>query len=153
MKQSVRIKLSSILFFSAIISINSVAWPSEPKKNFFLLKTTTKSIAEVVIATKTFAKTRKWVYLGDYKVKKGEVILVKFCVKAAGKIAWKAGLKVSAMLPCGNMGVYKNKKGKTEISLLNPTYMNALYPNPNMVKAAEILAPMYEELMTSITEK
>ncbi len=117
----------------------------------FIVKQTTRSVNDVVTAVKAFAKQKKWVYLGDFKVKKGQVVLVKFCVRAAGKKAWKAGLKVSAFLPCGNMGVYK-KDGKTEISLLNPDYMTRLYPNPNLKEAVAILAPMYKEMMQAITK-
>ncbi len=115
----------------------------------FIVKQTTRSVSDVVNAVKTFAKQKKWVYLGDFKVKKGQVVLVKFCVRAAGKVAWKAGLKVSAMLPCGNMGIY-SKDGRTEISLLNPDYMTRLYPDPHLKQAVAILVPMYKEMMDTI---
>ncbi len=47
------------------------------------------------------------------------------------------------------MGVYKNN-GKTEISLLNPKYMNILYPNADLKAAADVVAPLYKELMDTL---
>lgn len=108
-------------------------------------------MTEVVSTLKSYAKEKKWIYLGDFKVKKGQVILVKFCIKSVGKTVFKAGLKVSAMLPCGNVGVYQ-KNGKTEISLLNPNYMHTLYPDPNLKAAADLLMPIYVEMMATIVK-
>ncbi|MFV1982729.1 MAG: DUF302 domain-containing protein, partial [Thiohalomonadales bacterium] len=117
----------------------------------FLIKSSSKSMTEVVESVKSYVQEKKWVYLGDFKVKKGQVYLVKFCVKAAGKLAWKAGLKVSAMLPCGNIGIYQNK-GKTEVSMLTPYYMTSLYPNDNLKAAADLLMPMYKDLLTTVVK-
>lgn len=108
-------------------------------------------MAEVVDSVKSFVNKKHWIYLGDFKVKNGQVILVKFCVKSAGRLAWKAGLKVSAMLPCGNMGVYR-KNGLTEISLLKPNYMTVLYPDSNLQSAANLLTPLYKKMMSTIVK-
>jgi len=143
--------LALVMSTSLSFVYSSSSWASEASESIFMLKSTERSMAEVVTAVKTFAKHKGWIYLGDFKVKKGQVILVKFCVKAAGKKAWKAGLKVSAMLPCGNMGIYQ-KNGKTEISILNPDYMNTLYPNPNLKAAGELLLPQYHEMLEAITK-
>ena len=132
-----------------LFSINNSVMAAAASKDLFMISTTSKSMDEVVSAVKSHVKKKKWVYLGDFKVKKGQVILVKFCIKTAEKIAWKAGLKVSAMLPCGNMGIYQ-KNGKTEISLLNPSYMNTLYPNANLKAAGELLIPLYKEMTTEV---
>jgi len=138
-----------LIVILGILFGNNTAWSSDLPKNLFMINTTNKSMGEVVTAVKSFVKVKKWVYLGDFKVKKGKVILIKFCVKAAGKKAWKVGLHVSAMLPCGNMGVYQ-RDGKTEISLLNPNYMTTLYPNENLKQAVNLLLPLYKEMMVDI---
>ncbi len=151
MKKTGKHILAVVASLAITILAGNTAWSDESSNDIFILKTTSRSMTEVVSAVKSFAKKQKWVYLGDFKIKKGKVILVKFCVKAAGKKAWGAGLKVSAMLPCGSMGVYQ-KEGKTEISLLNPTYMNILYPNPNLKAAADLLAPLYKEMMETIVK-
>jgi len=143
-----RFKLVMIV---GILFVNNIAWSNDLPKNLFMINTTNKSMSDVVTAVKDFANVKKWVYLGDFKVKKGKVILIKFCVKAAGKKAWKAGLHVSALLPCGNMGVYQ-RDGKTEISLLNPNYMTTLYPNENLKQAVNLLLPLYKEMMITIVK-
>jgi len=141
----------TIVILTLLVSLFSykTAFAVVTPEDVFLLKTTTNSMTDVVKSIKLYVQKKNWVYLGDFKVKKGKVILVKFCIKAAGKKAWKAGLKVSAMLPCGNMGVYQ-KNGKTEISLLNPYYMTSLYPDPNLTAAADLLMPMYKDMMETI---
>ncbi len=143
--------LSIITAFTITLFTSSVAWSAESPDDIFMLKTTSNSISDVVKSVKAFAEKKHWIYLGDYKVKKGQVVLIKFCVKAAGKKAWKAGLKVSALLPCGSMGVYK-KAGKTEISLLDPIFMTTLYPNPNLKEAADLLKPLYIEMLDTISK-
>ena len=140
--------LSSLLM---VLLVHNTAWPSKVNKEIFLLKTSPKSMTQIVDSVKSFVKKEHWVYLGDFKVKNDEVVLVKFCVKSAGKLAWKAGLKVSAMLPCGNMGVYR-KNGMTEVSLLNPNYMTVLYPNSNLQSAADLLTPLYKRMMSAIVK-
>ncbi len=151
MKFSNKYILSIITAFTITLFTSSTAWSAESADDIFMLKTTSNSISDVVKSVKAFAEEKKWIYLGDYKVKKGQVVLIKFCVKAAGKIAWKAGLKVSALLPCGSMGVYK-KGDKTEISLLHPKFMNKLYPNASLREAADLLVPHYKELMETISK-
>ncbi len=141
--------ISTIASIALLILFTSTAWAGQPEDDIFIVKTTSLSMDEVVTAVKAFSKKKKWVFLAADKVKKGEVILVKFCVKAAGKLAFKAGYKVSALFPCGSMGVYKNN-GKTEISLLNPKYMNILYPNPNLKAAGDLVAPLFKELMDTL---
>ncbi len=148
-----KIKWKNILAFTSLVSITLVtanfAWSDSSSNDIFIIKTTSKSMTDVVSSIKKYSKEKKWVYLGDNKVKKGTVILVKICIKQAGKIAFKAGLKISALVPCGNVGVYK--KGKlTEISLLNPQYMNILYPDPNLKAAADIAEPLFREMMKTI---
>ncbi len=44
---------------------------------------------------------------------------------------WDVGLDLSALLPCGNLSVYQ-KNGRTEISMLDPRYMQVLYPHPQV---------------------
>jgi hypothetical protein len=133
----------------SFINYNTAVAATIAPEDVFLIKSSSKSMDDVVSSVKKYIKEKKWVYIGNFKVKKGQVILVKFCVKAAGKLAWKAGLKVSAMLPCGNLGVYQNK-GKTEVSLLSPYYMTSLYPNDNLTAAADLLMPMYKEMLSTI---
>lgn len=140
----------SLMASVAITTLTTgLAWSGEKANDIFVIKTTSLSMDEVVDKVKAFSKKKKWVFLGADKVKKGEVILVKFCIKEAGKLAFKAGYKVSALLPCGSMGVYKNK-GKTEISLLNPKYMTMLYPDPNLQAAVDVVTPLLNELMDTL---
>jgi hypothetical protein len=90
--------------------------------NLFIVRSTTQTPDAVVEAMKKYSEQKKWQYIGASKVKGGQVTLVKICTPEVGRQIWPVGLKLSAMLPCGNLGVYENN-GKTEISLLHPRYM------------------------------
>lgn len=117
--------------------------------DIFMIKTTTKSPEAIVAAIKDYAQTMKWQYLSDNKVKKGEVTLVKICIPEVGRIIWPVGLQLSAMLPCGNIGIYETDSG-TEISVLHPRYLNILYPDPEVARAGEVGAPLLTEMLDSV---
>lgn len=110
--------------------------------DLFLLRSTDKSPDAVVEAIQAYAEARKWPYLGADKVKQGQVTLVKICIPEVGQQLWPVGLHISAMLPCGNLGVYRKEDGKTGISLLHPRYMQLLYPDPAVAKASATAEPL-----------
>jgi len=124
------------------------AWAGEPN-DMFIVRSSQKAPDEVVAQIERYAKDKKWIYLGSNKVKKGQVRLVKICIRAAGKELWKAGLHVSAMVPCGNLGIYEEKE-VTQISLLHPRFMHMIYPDPNVKKAVEISSPLLINMMDEI---
>lgn len=120
-----------------------------PGPDMVLVRSTTKTTDEVVDAIKNYAEGKKWLYLGVDKVKQGEVMLVKVCMPQVGQMLWPVGLHLSAMLPCGNVGVYVNK-GKTEISMLHPHYMQMLYPHPEVEKATNASAPLLLGMLDAV---
>jgi Domain of unknown function DUF302 len=122
-----------------------------PGPDMVLVRPTTKSADQVADAVKTYADGKKWVYLGANKVKKGEVTLVKVCIPAVGQMIWDVGLELSALLPCGNLGVYQ-KSGRTEISMLDPRYMQLLYPNPQVEKASAMAATQLTEMLDAVAK-
>ena len=127
---------------------------SSPAENdLILVRSTEKSPGAAVEAIKAYVENRKWVYLGANKVKpaQGEVIFVKVCVPEVAKLIFPLGLKFSAMLPCGNLGIYQNG-GKTEISMLHPRYMQVLVPNPEIEKASAVAAPLLSEMLEAVVK-
>ena len=123
---------------------------AEPDE-MFLTRSTAKTPEVVVDAVKAYAEAKKWQYLGANKVKQGEVTLVKICIPEVGKQIWPVGLHLSAMLPCGNLGVYQ-KGGSTEISLLHPRYMQVLYPHPAIEKASATAQPLLTEMLDVVAK-
>lgn len=121
--------------------------------DLILVRPTEKSPEVVVEAIKTYAKGKKWVYMGANKVKppQGEITFVKVCVPEVSKLIWPLGLQLSAMLPCGNFGVYQNQ-GKTEISMLHPRYMQVLYPHPEVEKASTLATPLLTEMLEAVAK-
>ena len=119
--------------------------------DIFILRSTTKTPDAVVDAVKKYSEQQKWQYLGANKVKQGQVTLVKVCIPEVGRQIWPVGLKLSAMLPCGNLGVYQND-GTTEISLLHPRYMQVLYPHPAVEKAAAIAERLLAEMLDTVAK-
>jgi hypothetical protein len=121
--------------------------------DLILVRSTEKSPEAVVESIKTYAEGKKWAYLGASKVKppQGEIIFVKVCVPEVGKLIWPLGLKFSAMLPCGNLGIYQNL-GKTEISMLHPRYMQVLFPDPEFEKASAVAVPLLTDMLEAVAK-
>lgn len=133
---------------SAMACVAAAQTPA-PGADMILVRPTSKSTAAVVEAIKSYAEQKKWQYLGASKVKLGEVTLVKVCIPEVGKVLWPVGLQVSAMLPCGNIGVYE-QHGKTEISMLHPAYMQLIYPRPEVEKAVQLATPLLTDMLEAV---
>jgi hypothetical protein len=113
-----------------------------------LVRHTSNTPDQAVEAIKAYAEANKWVYLGSNKVKQGEVTFVKVCIPAVGAIMWGIGLEMSALLPCGNVAVYR-KGGLTEISMLDPRYMSVLVPHPEAARASAMAGPLLTQMLDS----
>lgn len=141
-----------ILFALSILLLGlPTAAGAADRDDIFIIRTTAKPPAEAVAAIEAYAQEKKWIYLGANKVKKGQVTLVKVCIPEVGQMVWPLGLQLSALLPCGNLGVYE-KDGATAISALHPRYMNALYPDPALEQAGAVAAPLLTEMLDAVAK-
>jgi uncharacterized protein (DUF302 family) len=139
-------------FLACCVLLASLPHPTyAASDDMFLIRSTSKTPEGVVQAVKAYAEAKNWQYLGANKVKKGQVTLVKICIPEVGQQIWPVGLQLSAMLPCGNLGVYQ-KEGKTEISLLHARYMQVLYPHPAIEKASATAQPLLTEMLDAISK-
>lgn len=145
-----KMRYRALAVVAGILAFTVGAAASDPN-DIFILRTTSKTPGEVVAAIKLFSEQRKWQYLGESKVKNGEVTLVKFCIPAIGQLIWPAGLQLSALLPCGNVGIYE-KGLDTEISVLHPRYMNKLYPSAAMERASAATQPLLIEMLDAVAK-
>jgi hypothetical protein len=129
------------------------AQPATPGPDMILIRASAKSPTDVVDAIKAYTEAKKWVYLGAYaiKPKQGDVTMVKVCIPQVGGLLWPLGLQLSALVPCGNFGVYLNK-GKTEVSMLHPSYMQILYPHPEVEKAVGVAIPLLTEMLDAVVK-
>lgn len=141
------LQLTKTLMLSAVLllGVNVAAQASKPS-DLFTIRASAKTPDAVVEGIKTYVEAHKWQYIGATKVKKGEITLVKVCIPEVGKIVWPQGLYLSALLPCGNLGIY-TKAGKTEVSMLNPRYMHVLVPTPEMEKASKVAEPLLNAML------
>jgi hypothetical protein len=135
----------------AILLALTALGKAEDPNTIFIVRTTSKTADAIVAAIKSHSEEKKWEYLGESKVKKGEVTLVKICIPAVGQLIWPIGLQLSAMLPCGNVGIYQ-KGTATEISVLHPRYMHALYPHPSTERASAIAQPLLIEMLDAVSK-
>jgi hypothetical protein len=135
----------------ALTPLLSIAQQPAPGAGMFVVKQTDKSREAAVDAVKSYSEKMKWQYMGADKVKNGQVTLVKVCIPDVGKLLWPLGLQVSAMLPCGNLGIYTSKD-KTEISMLHPSYMQLLYPNAEVEKAVVVATPLLLQMLDDVSK-
>jgi len=148
------VKMIASAFFALFASFGAPlpsSGQSTGTTDLFIVRSTTRSPDAVVEAVKQYSEQKKWQYLGANKVKQGQITLVKVCIPEVGRQIWPVGLKLSAMLPCGNLGVYQND-GTTEISLLHPRYMQVLYPHPAVEKAAAIAERLLAEMLDQVAK-
>jgi len=124
---------------------------TQAAEDMIIVRSSTKSPDEIVDAIKAYAGEKHWAYMGATKVKpvQGEVTFVKVCIPEVGTLIWPLGLRLSALLPCGNFGVYRNGD-KTEISMLDPHYMQILYPHPDVEKASALVSPLFNGMLESV---
>jgi hypothetical protein len=135
----------------AALSISAAAQAPAPGPDMIVVRPTAKAPEEVVGAIKAYAEGKKWLYMGATKAKQGQVTMVKVCIPQVGKLLWPLGLHLSALLPCGNVGVYQ-KQGKTEISMLHPAYMQVLYPDATVAKAVGIATPLLMGMLEDVAK-
>jgi hypothetical protein len=135
--------------FIALLALVGTA-KAEPN-DIFIMRTTAKAPDAIVEAIKSHSEQKKWLYLGENKVKNNEVSFVKLCMPEVAQHLWPVGLQLSALLPCGNVGIYK-KGVETEISVLHPRYMHVLYPHPATERASGIAHPLLIEMLDAVTK-
>jgi len=140
-RTAIILALSTTLF----LGVGAVVQAAEPT-SLFVIRATAKTPEAIADAIKNYSETNKWQYLGATKVKNGEVTLVKVCIPEIGKLVWPQGAHLSALLPCGNIGIYQ-KAGKTEVSMLSARYMHVLVPTPEMEKASAAAEPLLNAML------
>lgn len=139
-----------IAILATFLMMVSCARAADPD-GIFMVRTTSKTPDAVVAAVKTYSEEQKWKFLSVSKVKQDQVTLVKICIPEVGKLVWPVGLRASALLPCGNMGIYSNG-ATTEISVLHPRYMHMLYPDPALEQAGVVAEPLLREMLDAVTK-
>ena len=141
------LKTTNVLVIAAalFLGVSLVAQAAEPS-SLFVIRDSAKTPEAIAGGIKTYAEAHKWQFLGASKVKNGEVTLVKVCIPEVGKVVWPQGLYLSALLPCGNIGIY-TKAGKTEVSMLNARYMHVLVPTAEMEKASKVAEPLLNAML------
>ena len=122
-----------------------------PGPDMVIIRSTTKIPDQVVDAIRSYSEQKKWMYMGANKAKQGEVTMVKVCIPQVSQLLWPVGLHMSALLPCGNVGVYQSK-GQTQISMLHPRYMHVLYPHPEVEKAVAVATPLLTEMLEAVAK-
>jgi hypothetical protein len=143
-------RLKAIVPCAILLALTAVAQAGNPN-DIFIVRATSKTPDATVAAIKSYSEQKKWQYVGDSKVKNGEVRLVKICLPEVGNLIWPVGLQLSALLPCGNVGIYQ-KGGVTEISVLHPRYLHVLYPHPATDAASAVAEPLLTEMLDAVTK-
>ncbi len=143
-------RLNAIVPCAILLALTAVAQAGDPN-DIFIVRATSKTPDATVAAIKSYSEQKKWQYVGDSKVKNGEVRLVKICLPEVGNLIWPVGLQLSALLPCGNVGIYQ-KGGVTEISVLHPRYLHVLYPRPATDAASAVAEPLLTEMLDAVTK-
>jgi hypothetical protein len=136
--------------WAILLVLSNTAQAADPNE-IFMIRTTSKTPDAVSAAIKAYSEQHKWQYFGENKANKGQVRFVKICIPEVGQLIWPVGLQLSALLPCGNVGIYQKGTG-TEISVLHPRYMYTLYPHAATERASAVAQPLLTEMLDKITQ-
>lgn len=136
--------------FLCTVGLTAPGHATENPDGMFIVTSTPKTADAAVAAIKSYAADKKWLYLAEFKVKNGEMTLVKLCVPSVAKGIWAAGLHVGAMGPCGNLGIYQ-ENGATRISMLHPKFMYALEPKPTLKQVGDELYPLFTAMLDHVS--
>lgn len=131
-------------------ALAACATPSPTADSVFVSRTSSKSPAELHEAIRKYAGERKWLYIGENKLKGGEVTQVRLCIADAAKDIWTVGMHMAAMMPCGHFGIYR-EGGTAKVTMLHPRYMTRLDPHPIVQKLADDVAGPFTAMLDDIS--
>lgn len=120
-------RVAGIFVMAAIAALAGCATPTA-REGMFVTRASAKTPADVHQAIRQYVAQKEWLYIGDNKLKNGEVTQVRFCDRKAATDIWKAGMHVAAMLPCGQLSIYQ-EGGTTKVTMLHPRYLALLDPD------------------------
>ncbi len=124
---------------------------AQPESNpMFVTRSSAKSPAQLHQSIRDYAAQRKWLYIGDNKLKNGEVTQVRLCIGPAAADIWKVGMHMAAMMPCGHFGIYE-EKGATRVTMMHPRYMTLLDPHPIVRKLADDVTGPFTTMLDEVT--
>jgi uncharacterized protein (DUF302 family) len=75
---------------------------------------------------------------------------VRICDPKAAADIWKAGLQVSATMPCGHLSIYQ-EGGMTKLTMLHPRFLTMLDPHPAVKDLADSVTGPYLAMMWEVT--
>ena len=138
-----------LLVFGAVLILPLASVAQQPGPGMLVVRATTKTPDETIKAVQKYSEDKGWLYLEADKL--GPVTLLKICIPEVGQLLWPLGLQIGALLPCGKLSVYQ-KEGKTEIALLHPAYMQAIYPHAEVKKAVAIATPLLMDMLVAVAK-
>lgn len=136
--------------FWAAAGLAACATPQPESNAMFVTRASSKSPAQLHQAIKDYAAQKKWLYIGDNKLKNGEVTQVRLCIREAAADIWKAGMHMAAMMPCGHFGIYQ-EGGAGKVTMMHPRYMTTLDPHPIVRKLADDVSGPFIAMLDEIS--
>lgn len=119
--------VARLFLVAAVAGLAGCATPTA-REGMFITRSSAKTPADVHQAIRQYVAQKEWLYIGDNKLKNGEVTQVRICDRKAAANIWKAGMHVAAMLPCGQLSIYQ-EGGTTKVTMLHPRYLTMLDPH------------------------
>ena len=142
-------RLAAILASAAMLGLAGCA-ATPPQQEVYVTRSSAKSAAELHQSIRHYVSQKGWLYINDNKIKGGEITQVRICDPKAAANIWSAGLKVSAMMPCGHLSIYQ-EGGATKVTMLHPRFMTLLDPHPAVRQLADAVTDPYLRMLDEVT--
>ena len=75
---------------------------------------------------------------------------MRLCIREAAGEIWKAGMHLSAMLPCGHFAIYRHE-GETKLTMMHPGFMTRLDDHPLVAKLAKDVEGPFSAMLEEVT--
>lgn len=134
-----------------LVVLASCASAPQAMDSVFVTRTSSRSPVELHQAIRTHAAQKKWLYIGDNKLKNGEVTQVRLCIREAAADVWKVGMHVAVILPCGQFAIYE-EGGMRKVTMLHPRYMTAFEPHAIVRKLADDVAGPFTAMLDEVVK-
>lgn len=142
-------RVGILLLVALVAAVAGCATPAA-REGMFLTRTSPKPPADVHQAVRQYVAQKEWLYIGDNKLKNGEVTQVRFCDRKAAANIWKAGMHVAAMLPCGQLSIYQ-EGGMTKVTMLHPRYLTVLEPHAEVQHLVHAVSGPFVLMLDEVT--
>ncbi|TGD41624.1 DUF302 domain-containing protein [Pseudotabrizicola sediminis] len=137
-----------IISATAAMALTGTARAEAPE--YFIIHHLDQAPEDAAAMVRQYVETDDdWSFIFETRMMGGAVIGLKICYNDIRRDVVAAGMHTLAMMPCGNLAFYA-EDGQSTLSMLDMSYMPALFPHPSLEVAADKARPAYAAMLSEV---